>query len=50
MHGDTFESGKLAHWALTSASGAIVDPGSIRVGGGRLPPPRQLPFHARFQP
>jgi hypothetical protein len=47
MHGDTFDSGKLAHWALTSASGAILDAAGIRIGGGRLPPPRQLPLPVR---
>jgi len=47
MHGDTFDSGKLAHWALTSGSGGIVDPAAIRVGGGRLAPPRSLPLRAR---
>jgi len=35
--------------ALTSVSGAIVDPGAIRSGGSRLPPPRRLPLPARFQ-
>ena len=40
MHGDTFDSGKLAHWALASASVAIVDPGAVRIGASRLPPPR----------
>ena len=50
MHGDTFDSGKLAHWALTSASGAILDPGAIRIGGARLPPPRQLPLHVLCHP
>jgi hypothetical protein len=47
MHGDTFDSGKLAHWALTSGSGAVVDPGAIRIGGGRLPPARNLALLAR---
>jgi len=49
MHGDTFDSGKLAHWALTSASGAIVDAGAIRIGGGRLAPPRRLPLLASYR-
>ena len=41
---------KLAHWALTSASRALLDPAAIRAGGGRLAPPWQLPLHALHHP
>ena len=50
MHGDTFDSGKLAHWALTSAPGAIVDLEGIRMGVSLLPPPRHLPMPAHYWP
>ena len=33
-HGDTFDSGKLAEWALVNSAGAIVTPDGIRTGGG----------------
>ncbi len=32
MHGDTFDSGKLAKHALSSSGGAITDPSTIRMG------------------
>ncbi len=45
-HGDTFDSGKLAEWALTATAGAIADPSVIRLGGHAGRPrfvPRSLP-------
>lgn len=37
-HGDTFDSGKLAEWALAALTGAIQDPGVVRMAppGGSL--------------
>lgn len=41
-HGDTFDSGKLAEWALANRSGSIFDPDVIRCGAARrqFRPPR----------
>ena len=44
LHGDTFDSGKLAHWALTPALGALLDPALIRTG------PNYCPYHPPFIP
>jgi hypothetical protein len=44
MHGDTFDSGKLAHWALTPALAALLDPATLRTG------PSHSPLHPPFYP
>lgn len=42
-HGDTFDSGKLAHYALTSTGGAIQSVAGIRTGGNRTRVPAFKP-------
>jgi hypothetical protein len=44
MHGDTFDSGKLAHWALTPAPASLLDPATLRSG------PTRRPLHPPFYP
>jgi len=47
MHGDTFDSGKLAHWALVSTTGGLASVAGIRMGPNFPnfdPPPRPVFF------
>lgn len=47
-HGDTFDSTKLAKWALASTGGAIMDTSGIRMGGNASMRPGFRP--SRFDP
>jgi len=44
MHGDTFDSAKLAHWPLPPAPASLLDPAPLRTG------PNHSPRHPPFYP
>lgn len=46
-HGDTFDSTKLALWALSSTGGAITDPSVIRMGSNFVGPGNRPAFLPR---